>query len=385
MVSNVSWRHKAIGTSFAVNTEVRDRLVCCDRDAVSILGSGLPGVKVRTNTVDLGLHRMALQNQLRNRDGQILVIAVVAVLVLLVVAALTIDAGFAFCTRAELQNAADAAALAGAQELVAQREGGHAEAPARSAAAAEAQAFVEANSAGAGSEIAFGTRDGNGEFIGQGDGVAAAVLSVRTFRDANAPAGPVRLFFAPLMGVDTLSVTGQAECETDTKVMTVNSDLSPFAVYEGDIVPAGQTMTFYEHEQVVPGCYGLLDFNGGAHGTPELREWILYGYDGGLTIDPELGYIWVGGDPGFRASLKSALEERLGDPLVVCVYDQVTGQGSNAQFRVTAFLGITLTDFKLTGNNKYIRALVMGMYRIFDAQTGNVGNSPNVYKIQLVR
>lgn len=53
----------------------------------------------------------------KNEDGQVLVLTALLLAVLLGFAALTIDIGMVYITKTKLQNAADAAALAGAQDL----------------------------------------------------------------------------------------------------------------------------------------------------------------------------------------------------------------------------------------------------------------------------
>ena len=321
----------------------------------------------------------------RGRQGQILVLAAVILVVLILIAALVVDVGYAFVMRAQLQNAADAASLAAVQELIAQRYQGESEEEARSAATAEAQVFVDTNCAGSGFEVAFGTIDEGGELVEQGSDVTATAACVVASRNDSAPAGSLSLFFAPFMGMNSLSVSASATCEAASNIMSIDGGLSPFAVYEGDVPAVGETMIFFDNQEPVPGCFGLLSLDGGSCATSELLEWIVEGYDGGITIDPELGYVMVGGDPGFRAALASALQQRVGDLLIVCVYDQVTGQGSNAQFRIVSFLSIELIGFRLTGTNKYIEARVTAIRSIHDAQSGGVGNSSNFCKVQLVR
>ena len=53
----------------------------------------------------------------KNESGQALVLFALLAIVLIGFAALVIDAGLAYAARAKAQNAADAAALAGAQDL----------------------------------------------------------------------------------------------------------------------------------------------------------------------------------------------------------------------------------------------------------------------------
>ena len=319
------------------------------------------------------------------RNGQVLIVAAVGLVVLGVVAALAVDVGYLYCARARLQNAADAATLAAAEKLVEERNAGAAESAARSAAATEAQAIVAANWAQAGWQVAFGTFEG-GTFVQQGEGTAATAVRVVAHRKSDAPGGALSLFFAPLAGIQTVEVSAPAVSRFSTDVGTIRNsmDLVPFAVYKDDVVAPGQVMTVYDHGQVAPGNFGLLNFDGGSLGTPELWDWILNGYRGEVTIDPATGCTWFTGECGFRAAIKSAVQERMGDLVIVCVYDQVTGQGSNANFRIIRFLAVTLTECKLTGKDPYIKARVEQMVNVPDGESGGPPNG-NLCVIKLVQ
>jgi Flp pilus assembly protein TadG len=58
-----------------------------------------------------------LRHRVQSEDGQALVLIVLCLLVLLGFCAVTLDFGHAYLAQRRLQSAADAAALAGAQEL----------------------------------------------------------------------------------------------------------------------------------------------------------------------------------------------------------------------------------------------------------------------------
>ena len=75
-----------------------------------------------------------LKNMIRNEDGQILVFVAIAMVAIMGFAAIAIDTGMVAIQKSNLQNAADAAALAGAQEL-----------PSESNAEAKAVAFAGKN------------------------------------------------------------------------------------------------------------------------------------------------------------------------------------------------------------------------------------------------
>src|SRR5215510_3254036 len=60
---------------------------------------------------------MKLWKKFREQDGAVAIIVAISVIVLLGIAAFVIDFGFAWVTTNQLQNAADAGALAGARAL----------------------------------------------------------------------------------------------------------------------------------------------------------------------------------------------------------------------------------------------------------------------------
>jgi len=317
------------------------------------------------------------------RRGQVIVLGAAALLVVGIVAAFSIDIGYIVCARTRLQNAADAASLAAAQKIVEERNSGTAEEEARAAATVVAGQFVSANWEEAGWQIAFGILD-DGEFVEVDTDQAATMVQVATFRNEEAPGGPLAMFFAPIVGIDTQELTTSASCQVATGIRTIRGGLSPFAVFHEDIMPLGELMVIYDDDKVAPGNCGLLNLDGGANGTDELEEWILNGYDGTVEIDPDLGYLWIEGTPGVRSALKSALEERIGDIILVCVYDQVVEQGSNANYRIIKFVAVTLTDVRLTGKNKHVDGRVERIVYLADCETDDSFDD-NLCKIQLVR
>jgi hypothetical protein len=312
----------------------------------------------------------------------------VILFVLVAVLTLTIDVGRMFRTKAVLQNAADAASLAAAHVLATQQVAGESETDARAAALGEAIAVAAANctdpdTAGAGVVVAFGREGDGGEFVTADEETMATAVRVRAFRTDEADGGPLAMLFGRILGLGFCDVTSAATCEVATDIRGVSAGLRPFALWEEDVADLGQLMTFYEHEQVEPGLFGLLNLDGGSCGTPELTDWILNGYSGFFAIDDD-GYIWIDGSPGFRASLKDEIGDIVGEPIIVVVYDQVFGTGSNGDFRCIGFLSIIITDYRLTGNNKYIECRVGTFSSVYELVTGGDYSSPNLKKIQLV-
>ena len=318
------------------------------------------------------------------RSGQALVIAVALLVLLGAIATLTIDVGYVFVSEARLQNASDAAALAAVHVLVDRRADGQSEAEARQKAGDEAVAMAEENSSGAGVNVKFGTASADGTFTEQGDWATASAVQVQVCRDQDAPAGPLSLFFGPLLGFDTASISATSVGGTCSNILGVLKDLSPFAFYEDDIGAPGETVTIYDGGLFAPGCFGLLNLDGGPFETPELTDWVLNGYDGGFVLDPDVGWLWVDGGTGFRAALNNDVQQRIGDQLVVGVYDQVTGEGTNANFRIVSFAVVTITDCVLVGLNKYVTARIESISSVQDIVTGGTRVSSNLRAIRLV-
>ena len=317
--------------------------------------------------------------RMRGRRGQVIVLFAGLVVLLLGMCALAVDVGMLHATQARLQNAADAAALAAALQYVQERNAAASESEARTAATSQAGILGLANAEDARFEVEYGTLE-DGEF--QAGAQEATAVKVTALRDGDAPGGEVQGFFAGALGVASVSMQASAVAALFQGVSTMWSGLAPLAIWEGDVAGPGEIMTIYDDNQVAPGVWGLLNLNGGSHGAPELEDWILNGYDGEITIDPDTGYLWIGGSPGLRASLDDEFESRIGETMIICVYDDVIDQGSNAQFRVTRFLAVTITEAELTGENNYVSARVETLVNVPDAETG-AGNASNLRKVCL--
>jgi len=298
------------------------------------------------------------------RRGQMLVTAVVALAVLSIIAALTIDVGHMFAERALLQNAADAGALAAGEKLLEERYDEATEETARSNSAVEGAIIVGLNTSAPSCEVRFGSYD-DGVFTEEGVETEATAVEVAAYRDDTAPGGPLSLFFSSVMGLDSVEVGSSAVCDMFDNIYAIGNDLRPFGVPSGAIagVQPGETFVFNiaqgewqieGEEEVSPGNFGWLDLDGGANSNTELADWVQNGYPELFVIDPEVGYIWLEGTPGLRASLQDELESVVGRKLFMCVYDTIEGEGANTTFRVVTFACVTITEVELTGNDKHI-------------------------------
>jgi hypothetical protein len=76
------------------------------------------------------------------------------------------------------------------------------------------------------------------------------------------------------------------------------------------------------------------------------------------------------------------VQARHGDVIYICVYDEVTGHGSNAEFRIVKFAAVHLLNSKLTGNDKYIEGTLEVIVSVPVCEAG--GPDVNLCKVQLV-
>ncbi len=331
-----------------------------------------------------------------SRRGQVTVLAAVTLAVLMAVAALTVDVGLVSVHRARLQNAADAAALAATQVLMSERSAGLAEPSAREAAATEAIRLADANSPDAGVEVEFGTYDETGGFATADSTTPATAVRVTVSRNQAAPGGALALFFGPSLNLATVDSAGRATCQVRDRIAGVLSDLRPFAVPEGSIPAPGQDMQFYPADgdeydgiadsQMAPGCWGLLNLDGGSQGTTELEEWIRYGYNGAIRKDPEVDYVTIDGTSGFRAAIETPMQEKIGESMTLLVYDQVSGAGgATTDFRCVSFLRVTIKEVNLSSTvDPHITGTVDAVDSLDSLISGGGISSPNIRKVCLV-
>ncbi len=279
----------------------------------------------------------ATNHRARARKGQVLIIWVLVPIMLAAIAVFCIDVGMVSLSKARLQNAADSAARAAVLEFWEQRVSGAAEDAARDAGRQEGASFMDLNYCEAGSWAVFGVWDGN-QFAACPTSVPANACSVRGFRSAGAPGGPLPTSFAGIFGIDTVSHEAHAVARF------APAKLTPFCIWEGEIPEEGESVAFYNDTEVAPGAFGLLDFDGGENSASDLAEWTRYGYKGPFHIDPSIGNLFVEGCTGLKSSLSSAIFFHIseGDQITICIYRGISGQGSLVVFEVIGFAGVVL-------------------------------------------
>ena len=301
-----------------------------------------------------------------NQRGQSLVLSLLFLTVLVGMAAMVVDVGSWYRADRKLQANADAAALAGAQELPTNR------------AAAEAAALEYAD-----------TNDG---------GVEAKGVKFRTTFvpndtiEVNADR-PAPGFFAQLFGRSSVAVRAKAAARTGALGSAIGA--APIAVdwqhqmlhctppescwgrYEnGTLVPG--TPTTVDFFKTGPGAFRLvnIDSSYGGTGLDDIADWIRTGYLDAADVDQ-----WYYSDPGVKPNsshVKEALDYRLANEpdLLFPVYNAVAAQGAGFKYYVIGFAVFHVTSWEIHGaKDSRINGYFMNMvWTGIPASSGGAGN-----------
>jgi hypothetical protein len=301
--------------------------------------------------------------KLKRENGQAMVLTVLFLAGLLGMAALVLDVGSWFREKRQLQSTADAAALAGAQQL-----------PGSPASA---------------TSLAITYADTNGRPITGSDVSISSDYStndtIRVQTHSTAPG-----FFSQVFGIAHVDVGASAAARTAlasqamyVAPMVVNK-LHP--LLHGSGCPCFQQETSLPFDPMgAPGAFGMLDLGGlgGAIGSSTEGQWIDQGFSKYLP----LGY--YASDPGAKfssANVQNALDDRIGTVLLFPVFDTLTGGGSGAQYLIIGWVGFHLDSYVVHGNG----ATLTGYFTQYIAkgiQAAPGSNEPDygVRTIQLVQ
>lgn len=284
-----------------------------------------------------------LRARMRDDSGQAMIFIVFALMGLVLMTGLVVDGGSWRRTQRQVQTAADAAALAGAQDL-----------PIDATASSTAVSYAQRNFSGiAAPTVTFPT---------DAPCVAHACIDVRA-------AKPVAGIFLP-----AVNATARAHARAMVTVPSMMKNVAPVAV-KNTVACAvtnpscyGQTLTLtFDESQVSSSNIGLINLtchstvstacgSSAGLGGSTLKDWIETGYADALPANQ-----WYGVKTGETVGpVKQGFTDRVGVPLFFPVFDQVaTSGGSNYFFHIigwAAFVinpsGVTWTSQKrsLTGH-----------------------------------
>ena len=342
----------------------------------------------------------------RDRKGNVLVLTCFLMIAMLACIALTVDAGYLYTIRTQLQRSADAAAIAATWELVAD----DAQGPDFSVdslstdARSTAVQFAALNKVGnvepglAADDVFVGyladPTNPKETLVPVPAGLLPNAVRVRVQR-TEAQNGEVPLFFASLLGMDRSAVQAQA---TAALVQNFNgfrtpsdgSNLAilPFALdvetwnslltggdgdhwkYDQDTksVTAGSDgiveINLYPQGTGSPGNRGTVDVGGAGNSTADLSRQIREGISpddmadlkaSGRSLEfNKSGEVFLNGETGISAGVKDDLLSIRGKPRIIPIFKSVSGPGNNAEYTITKFVGVRIMEVKLTGGNKTV-------------------------------
>jgi Flp pilus assembly protein TadG len=265
--------------------------------------------------------RSALR-RLRAHDGQVIVFVVAILAVLIGIGALVIDGGRWFQTQRHLQTAADAAALAGVQNLPLDP----------TTAQSVANSYAQDNYNGAAAAITFPTSPSP---------PCGVNSCIRVIASKTAPGTLAKIFGAAFSTVNVsakamAAVTVPAEMKNVAPIAIKKTVACQVASCYGE----SKTVSFDE-SSVASSTIGLIDLtchstsstacpSNNNVGAQELKDWIVSGYPDALPSGQ-----WYGVKTGQNIGpIKQGLDARLGVPLFFPVFDTTASAGPVWYFHV---------------------------------------------------
>ncbi len=323
------------------------------------------------------------------RNGTVIVLVAVLLVVLLGCVALAVDIGYLYVARTELQRAADAGALAGVQGLGRTLQSPFGEYLFAEKIFSQAKSLAEANSCAGKSVYVDRQRDIKAGYLSNPNDRNAVLqtvaldqcntVQVTVRRDTSNPLGPIRLFFAPIFGIHYAAVSASAAAALDDRFYAYSpttsglggikaipigihvddwndkievgngSDQFGYDSYSDSVTksPDGAAeISLYPGKTNAPGNFGILFMGTGKQGTSHIVDQIANGltkedliditgkpmiefhdYDSGAAVNYD-----INGDPGIKAGLGDALH--VGDKIGFFLYSQVVEGGSNSVFTI---------------------------------------------------
>jgi Flp pilus assembly protein TadG len=291
----------------------------------------------------------------RNQTGQATVLTLVFLTVLLGMAALVLDVGSWYRADRDTQSTADSAALAGAQAL-----------PDSTADASSLASNYAGKNGGGLESVSFSSSYGPNDTI---------KITVKK---------PAQGIFTRLFGVSSINVGSKATARTAlissakyvAPIVVKNTHPMLLGTTGCPCFDSGNVTTIPLAKNGAPGAFDLLNLDGSRGGTSPgtLADWMLKGYDGYLDIGQYYS------DPGAKfnsSQMQDALQQRIGTVLLFPVYDQIVGNGANAQYHVIGWVGFHLLDFDARGSSGWIKGYFTEVIWSGLQATSGSGQPPN--------
>jgi Flp pilus assembly protein TadG len=291
----------------------------------------------------------------RNQTGQATVLTLVFLTVLLGMAALVLDVGSWYRADRDTQSTADSAALAGAQAL-----------PDSTANASSLASDYASKNGGGLESVNFSSS------YGPNDTIKVTIKK------------PAQGIFTRLFGVNSINVGSKASARTAlissakyvAPIVVKNTHPKLLGTTGCPCFDPANTTTIPLGRNGAPGAFDLLNLDGSRGGTSPgiLADWMLKGYDGYLDIGQYYS------DPGAKwdsSQMHDALDQRIGTTLLFPVYDDLIGNGSNAQYHVIGWVGFHLLSYEARGSSGSITGYFTEVIWSGLQATSGSGQPPN--------
>lgn len=291
--------------------------------------------------------------KLNEERGAVLVLVGLSLFVFMSFFALSVDLGYIFVTKGELQNTSDSATLAAVVEIPI----GEDEARQKAVDFGQAHSVAGAPIIVDPADVVFGHYDISARTF-QSGALPTNAVQVEAKRTEGSPSGAIGLFFARIFGNNTSNVSALSMAVLDPRVVGVSGKnrLIPYSVRDGLVDQDGDgeydigSTIRAPIENDTAGNFGYLDFDGGSNDIGELRDYIENGYDADFII-PIGGSVEVQGSPGVDgAAITPSFNVILGEIVFIPIHDSVFDVGANAYFNVISLLAVRITKIKLTGS-----------------------------------
>jgi Flp pilus assembly protein TadG len=346
------------------------------------------------------------------RKGAVAVLTAVLGVPLLGMVAFAVDVAWIASAKSRLQAAADAAAMAGARQLMTGYVTYHSPlasslptiiSSSEASATTYAKNFASYNSAGnvnsltlADADIEFGYTTSAGAYTKLTGTTTFPNTFKVTLRLDGSNNTALGLFFAPVLGMTTTTVTASATTViyTGSSITSFNTSLNVNGVLLPVTMDVSAWTNFYATGQSpdgvvhlgsnglpqlqiypspgnAPGNFGLLSVGAPSSSDPTYSSWV----DNGPS-STDLQYLdshsqvpastsspatWSGG-PGLKSNLRSDFAGIMGQSRLVPVFQPVSlspyqaagGNGNNTTYSIVGFVGVTISQADGSGNNMTI-------------------------------
>lgn len=325
-----------------------------------------------------------MKNSHKQQAGQSIVIIAFALVALVALLALVIDAGNAYVQRRHIQNAMDSGAQAGALALAQGKSSGEINSAiikfvsANGVNPSDVQAYYVAQDASKNNivcrelTIASYLIGSVPTAIHCNGGASIPIVGVQVEGIKSTPT-----YFAGVVGVKQMS-TGGASAAYATKGACTGNGLFPIAVSSGNFpIDVGTGVMTVHYEDTEPtytyriwqktddlpvspssGNFGWLYWRGQNSSTTTLAanmDQAESGVSGTWSVGESIsGSTGVSPSSNVLAELDQRIAGTQSSSVVLPVYDQFTGSGNNGLFRIAGFAKFHITGYRFQGSDKYI-------------------------------